>query len=114
MARALGFLLAFAGAILIALAVVYLTMLVVSRIQRRRSSSRIRKADLSTAWKYYSRYNPDKGLHEVGVERVNDGLVLNRVGMYEFSPDIDDKTVLDAEGDAIARAVRYNENRTGM
>lgn len=114
MARAFGFGLAFVGVVLISLAVVYLTMRLATTVRQKRSSARIRKADLSTPWKHYSRYNPDKGVHEVGVERVNDGLVLNRIGIFEFPPDIDDQTLLDGEGEAIARAARYNENRTGM
>lgn len=112
--RFLGYVALAAVAVLAFLAAYYLVRWALSTIRQKRSSSRIRRADLSTPWKAYSRYNPDKSVHEVGVERVYDGLVLNRVGMYEFHSDIDTATVLNAEGDAIARAVRYNENRTGM
>jgi len=72
--------------------------------QRRR---RARRA--AVAWEYYSRPNVESGRWEVGVERVLDLEVLDRQRIANLPPD--SLGILDAEGEAIALAWRYNDAR---
>lgn len=81
-----------------------------------RGRQRARVKANTTPWESYSRYDPASDKWVIGVERVTDeGLVLNRVGMQEFSPDMGDSVeVNQAELEAMVRAATYNRNRTGI
>jgi len=58
-------------------------------------------------WRYYSRPNVESGQWEVGVERVLDPEVLDRQRIANLPRD--SPGILDAEGEAIALAWRYND-----
>ena len=62
-------------------------------------------------WKYYSRPDVGFGLWEVGVERVLDTEVLEQQRIANLPRD--SLGILDAEGEAIALAQRYNDARGG-
>ena len=76
----------------------------VDRARERRR--RARRAAVS--WEYYSRPGVGFGLWEVGVERVFDTEVLEHQRTANLSP-WDFRSILDAEGEAIALAWRYND-----
>jgi hypothetical protein len=80
-----------------------------ARVDRAREArNRARRA--AVAWEYYSRPGVGFGLWEVGVERALDTEVLEQQRTANLSP-WDFRGILDAEGEAIALAWRYNDTQ---
>ena len=80
-----------------------------TRVDRARERRR-RARRAAVPWKYYSRPALGFGLWEVGVERALDTEVLDYQRIANLSP-WDSTGILDAEGEAIALAWRYNDTQ---
>ena len=85
----------------------------ITRNRARFQRQRLRRARRTTPWKYYSRPAAQGFAHEVGIERVWNGHVLDRKHLG-FVDDEDIAGRLDLEGQAILAAQEHNQGRTGM